>query len=317
MLLTKKNVYETVRSLTVILTVTFIATFAARLHWIFDLFSHFPVYHVIGGIALAPALFYFKKNKWALCTLLVAVLSMVKICNYFYTHGTPVLSEKSGGEALTVVQYNRLAIPRNHDNFKQWITDNEAKFDVIVLQEANSGLANAASELGHLYPFQIQEPRLHAFGMVILSKYPISDVEKIKTAGSFAAKFTIDYNKIPVRIYALHAQVPILDIRNIELEMVTGLIAQDKSENIIFMGDWNITPYSPHFDDILKTTGLQDNYIGYWPPSTWPSFIPINFLRLPIDHILYKGNLHLLEKEIGPAMGSDHHAVIATFRVPG
>ena len=78
-------------------------------------------------------------------------------------------------------------------------------------------------------------------------------------------------------------------------------------------GDWNITPYSPYFDELKKRSGLKYEITTIFPAHTWPSPFILPLFQIPIDHILYKGDLQLISKERGPAMGSDHYPLIATF----
>jgi endonuclease/exonuclease/phosphatase (EEP) superfamily protein YafD len=58
------------------------------------------------------------------------------------------------------------------------------------------------------------------------------------------------------------------------------------------------------FRDFLATTGLKDSRVGFgWQP-TWPT--GSMSLRIPIDHVLVEPDLVVLERQVGPDIGSDH-----------
>lgn len=312
----KKFIDDLATALSILLICGFTLSLGARLHWFLDLFSHFSQQYFIGGLLLTPLLVWQKKK------LLLVLVSISMLTSGFevYRHVESVPSKEQ--PSLRIVQYNRNVGLTQHDKFIAWIKSHKDDFDVVVMQEATPSIAKAASDLGDLFPHQIHEPRDHAFGMVILSKYPMLTANMIPLNGptysSFAAKITIQPpSSAPVTIYALHALPPMgadkQKQRNFELFETAKHIAQDTDKNIIMMGDWNITPYSPYFSDLLEKAGLHYQISGPYPFPTWPShFVPI-ILQIPIDHILTKGDLVLIEKKRGPALGSDHYPVIASF----
>ena len=124
----------------------------------------------------------------------------------------------------------------------------------------------------------------------------------------------------PIAIYALHAVPPLGEKasqqRNDEIKAVENAIENDTHSNVIMIGDWNITPFSPYFTDLLSNTGLKNAHSNMYTAPTWPSQFQLQIYQIPIDHILHKGELALIEKKRGPAMGSDHYPVIATYALP-
>jgi endonuclease/exonuclease/phosphatase (EEP) superfamily protein YafD len=100
--------------------------------------------------------------------------------------------------------------------------------------------------------------------------------------------------------------------RNRELDHIAE-IAGDAERPVIVAGDFNTTPWSPYFQDLLAGAGLRNaaeghGYIGTWPAPFWPALIPI-------DHVLLKGPLAATAVRRGPAIGSDHYPIIADLRL--
>ncbi len=301
-----------VTSLSVILIVAFTASLFARVGWLFDLGSHFLLQYIIGTCVLAPALLILKKKRMAALVCIVGLGSFVEAGIYHHRYYQPPNPVQMSSEHLNVVQYNRLAVHLDHGDVVQWLRSNP--FDVVVLQEATFTLSEQVKALKEEYPYQLHEPRHHAFGMIILSRHKFHDAQKIDVGGTFSFKFTIEkLEDIPVTFYALHAMVPFNMMRDIELKSAAHHIANDNAERIIFMGDWNITPFSPHFSNILKISKLQHRDTSLYPITTWPSFFALPILQIPIDQILFSPSLKLINKERGPAMGSDHYPLIASF----
>ena len=48
------------------------------------------------------------------------------------------------------------------------------------------------------------------------------------------------------------------------------------------------------------------------PIHTWPAFLPMP-ARIPIDHVMTGSGLRVVERTVGPDLGSDHRPVIATI----
>ncbi|MCP4730179.1 MAG: endonuclease, partial [Roseibacillus sp.] len=79
----------------------------------------------------------------------------------------------------------------------------------------------------------------------------------------------------------------------------------------VILGDFNATVWSPHLREFIKTTSLMDSgrKRGFQP--TWRWFNP--FFSIPIDHVFHNAALSCTNRQIGPALGSDHRPVITEF----
>ena len=92
-----------------------------------------------------------------------------------------------------------------------------------------------------------------------------------------------------------------------------GRTIDDRSRPVIVAGDFNTTPWSPHFRDLLAASGLRNaaqgqGWIATWPWAFWPA-------RIPIDHVLARGPIAVEDLRRGPSIGSDHYPVIADLRL--
>ena len=87
-------------------------------------------------------------------------------------------------------------------------------------------------------------------------------------------------------------------------------------------GDLNVTQFSPHFKNLLKTGKLKDSSRGFGYQPTWPAQLPLlnkisecPLFRIPLDHVLVSGDIQVRSVELLPSIGSDHLAVEAVLSI--
>lgn len=311
--------------LALLLIVAYTATLGARYHWFLDMLSHFSFQYVIGAALLGTLLFIYKRTFYFVLMIVVFTANLFEM----YRH-VDLESVSATDNDLTIVQYNRRFQIFDHTDFIEWTKTNHQKFDVMILQEANAMMVRAGKDMIDLYPHQIHEARNHSFGMVVLSKHPMleSEIVKIEAPAEIALmknfyirlKIHPAESSEPVSIYAVHPVPPggreLTEQRDYEIDAVRKAIQESSATNVIMIGDLNLTPYSPIFADLLQNTGLKYALSSPYPYPTWPKEFGFHVYQIPIDHILHKGNLKLVEKYRGPHMGSDHYPVVATYNLP-
>ena len=82
---------------------------------------------------------------------------------------------------------------------------------------------------------------------------------------------------------------------------------------VVLAGDLNVTMWSPHYIDFIRTSGLTNARDGYGIGGTWPS-IPL--LGLPIDHILTTKGSWIGDFRVHSGVGSDHLPVSVELTFP-
>ena len=86
-------------------------------------------------------------------------------------------------------------------------------------------------------------------------------------------------------------------------------LIDNTNQNLILMGDLNMTTTSKRFTNFLKDVNLY-TYVSYKHPTfTWPAFMP-NYLGIQIDHVLFSKNFKMIGKKITNHFGSDHRPLI-------
>lgn len=326
----KNSVDTTLIAVTWVLLVSYILAFGASFWWVFDLFSNFNMQYMVGGLLLTPPLIAIKRHKHATLSLTITILCLVEsrlaLDNPFQFF-SPLQTESLIEESLVkIVQYNHNIGQTDLNDTKKWLTQHKSSFDVIILQEASNQTVDLSKKLQDSYPYMASAPRSHPFGMVILSKYKILNYKEIELTKSpfnnIVMRLSIDIpnSSEPLTLYTVHAAPPASQFyaqqRNNELSIIANYILNEPGKYTVFVGDWNLTPYSPYFKKLKNDSGLNYQAYGLFLNPTWLSFAHFNMFKIPIDHLLHSDGIKLLDKEVGPAFISDHHSLITTLGIP-
>jgi len=279
-----------------------------RFHWFAELFSHFRFYFLLFQAVLA--LIFLHSQRWLLmtATLILAIPNAWYVGPYL----TPLLLRApvavADTEELEIVSLN--VNFRNRDHAATLAYLDITSPDVIVLSEVTSGLRNALRELEAEYPYQVGVSRPDPWGMLILSRVPFAESELLDlgVAGTVHARVILQHRGSPLQLYAVHLYSPTnprrAAKRNLQLATLAERIrASDMPTAVV--GDLNVTPFSPFFDEFLESAGVVDarqpaGFHFTWPTSPLP-------LWIPIDHALADPAVRVTKVRRGPDLGSDHY----------
>lgn len=297
---------------------------AADFGHVFDLANHFKLHYGVAGLVLTPLAWLAGLRLAAAAALVVAVVCLVEtrapLADPWAISAPPAGSHP---RHITVVSYNHNGDRRDFGAVAAWLADPGQDFDLVVLQEANPGTVAMAEGLRGRYPHQVHGPRDHNFGMVVISRHPLLAADRLdsegKRAGSLGYRVRLQPPRAPapVTVYSIHPLPPMTAgsaaQRDFKLMQTADRIAADPDPHVILIGDLNTTPYAPVFKRMLARSGLRFQSYGLLMNPSWPAFNRFALLKIPIDHAAYSAGLIQIEKRIGPALGSDHHAVIARY----
>ena len=283
------------------------------LAWPLELFTHFSLHIAIVGLVLA-GVGAFRLPRLALgSAVIVAMASMpvIALGKFERPNGSGCQPEA----CLTVMTANVWTRRDALTTLAERVAVRQP--DVLGLNEVPSDLREA--ELAALFPgyqtVALVSPETMGRPMgrhlALLSREPVKSLERIlpeDTAGRGLIKAQLDFKGETVTIIALHPLVPLTPegrrARNALFEHVSAV--SNETENLIVMGDLNITPWARDFR-LLPGHRAGDPRLTYTHDVRKPLF------GLPIDHILFDGNLELRAAQQLDRFGSDHRPVLARF----
>jgi len=291
-----------------ILTATLFG-FLGQLFWLFDLFAHFRVQYM--QLCLVPFFIAMWKRRytWA------AALALLVCINYAFV--LPLYLGKPAPATTKPIRAMLMNINAGNGNTLQ-VLDSIDQFapDILLLEEVTPKWAHELEVLNATYPHCIAEPQAGCFGIMLLSKYPLEHGQVVRIGTTGVPSITADAY-LPdgvVSIIGTHPVPPIgsegSHLRNQQLEALPQIVAEQQHPALL-IGDLNTTPWSTHFTQLIRETGLKNSMKGFGHQPSWPS--NLWFLRIPLDHMLYSDGITIHNRMIGRGVGSDHFPVVVDF----
>jgi len=283
-----------------------------------DLLANFRVQYALYLVVAALLFFLCRNSRWAVVTAVLAALNLWIISPYLVPSPRSAVVEKELGESFRLMNFNVLSSNRRHDDVITYLREKDADF--VFLLEASPEWEPALKKLSDLYPHQKNEIQAGNFGIALLSKTPFQKVEVAEYTPSIASidAFVLVGDK-RVRLIGTHPYPPInakvCRLRNAHMQRLAESIAKETgATKTIVAGDFNMTPWSPHFVDFLSASQLEDSAKGRGVMPTWYA-LPLFSFGVPIDHICVSEGIHIEDRGVGPDLGSDHRAVWVDVRI--
>lgn len=288
-----------------------------RVWWVFDLFTHFRVQYFVAAAVLAVVALLVRSYPFAAVFAALALSHGLVIKNLWFGDGAPEAGQS--GMPLRVITANVLDSNRKPEKVADFVRHAEGDV-VIVIDAERDHWRPVLAEISLLYPYRIPERWSEGGPIILFSRFPVSGYETIQPPRGerpyLAADLSVD-ERI-VTILGVHPAAPALTDpatswqRNHSLNHI-GRTIEDRMRPLIVAGDFNTTPWSPHFRDLLAVSGLRNAAEGHGLIATWPRQFWL--ARVPIDHVLVRGPVAVEDVRRGPSIGSDHFPVIADLRL--
>ncbi|MDP9195425.1 MAG: endonuclease/exonuclease/phosphatase family protein [Pseudomonadota bacterium] len=285
------------------------ASFLGRFHWVLDNLGQFRWQWGAGFLVLAPLSWW---EEWRLKKRpVMAVLCLVMmIVNAALVVRLMPVSQYFREAEMPPGRMRFMTANLYHSNpcrecFLETVRKTDPDF--LAVQEVSHNWAASLEGLRQQLPHRVVKPRYDAFGIGFFSRWPVVSVTQTSHEGDGTfpmLRAVLETPAGPVAVMVVHPPPPaggeLAAIRNHQLQDIADDTALMKAP-VVVLGDFNATPWSPHFRVLEKTGGLHNAlFLPTWPSGIWPLYIPI-------DHILVKG-LDVLDNRTARIEGSDHLA---------
>jgi len=295
-----------------VVCVATVVGFLGRVHWFLDLFSHFRVQYLLTLAVLAVLLLSLRARKSALLLGMFAAINLALVAPLYWGGQTAKAGSGSVLRAMVLNINRRQGDPRR---IRQAIED--ADPDVLVLVELSPEWFERLRWLRERYAHSWIEARSDDFGIALFSKLPLINPRTVSPVegGVPTIVATVDTGRNKLRLIAAHPLPPVratyAQRRNEQLGALARLAEAD--EPVLLLGDLNTTPWNYYFRRLLKQSGLGDSSRGFGVQPTWPAQNPLFWI--PIDHCLHSPEISIVDRRVGPNVGSDHYPLIVDFVV--
>lgn len=289
-----------------------VAGFFGHLSWFLDLFSHFRVQYLISLSLIGLLLLIAKYFRAAAAYLGLAAVNLLVVQPLYFGGPTTPADEALVLRAMLINVNTGSGQPARVRTVVSAFDP-----DILVLEEISSRWLPMLEDLADTYPYSSKRPREDNFGIGFLSKLPIleSEITYLSEALLPTILATVATGSAELHVIATHPLPPVgrdySRWRNDQLAQLPALVPS--ATPTLLIGDLNTTPWSSHFQQLLKSSGLLDSARGFGFQPSWPDsgFI----FQIPIDHCLHSEDIVIVNRQIGPDVASDHFPLIVDFAI--
>jgi endonuclease/exonuclease/phosphatase (EEP) superfamily protein YafD len=194
--------------------------------------------------------------------------------------------------------------------------------DVIVLVEPSQDYFGDNSPLRRTHPHVIFHRDGAGTGIMIASRIAWERASTFTLSSPISPSVYATFCPAPERgprgcvdVLGVHPVSPMgekrAQRRDRELSAIAEFVRERQPERFVVLGDFNTTPWSVRFSELLERSGLTESPLGRGLTATWTSRNPL--FGLPIDHVLVGRDIHVLDQEVGGDISSDHYPISATL----
>jgi endonuclease/exonuclease/phosphatase (EEP) superfamily protein YafD len=291
-----------------------IAGFLGSLAWYLDLCAHFRVQCFLALSIVSIALLLDRRRRLAAVFGALALANLAVIVPLYL--GRPA-APATGAKPIRALLANVNA--GSGDPARTVAFIRQTNPDIVVLEEISSRWLPALAPVLSNYPHAKIEVREDSFGMLLCSRYPFTQahVVQISAADVPSVVAEVDAPQGRFTVIATHPLPPAsreyAAWRDSQLAAVPAVVRHATSP-VVLLGDLNTTPWGAHFRRLVRDSGLQDSARGRGVHATWPTVDPL--LWIPIDHCLLSPSIGVVNRQVGPDIGSDHYPLIVNFTLP-
>ena len=286
--------------------------YGGRWSWFCELLVNFRTHYAMAlGVALIVAAIM---RRWRIGSVaaLALVLNLWPMSRVYFGVTPPAPQAR----AVRVVAFN---VNIGNDDMARVARYLESLSpDVVILEELPRENADRLFALLPTLPHRFHVVDLSAGGLAIVSRTPMSDAAIVRREGlAIAARADVDLGDRRLRVHGIHLYWPLVPASALFRDAQLRALARELRDCVgacMAAGDFNTTPWSSHFRDLLAESGFQDCAQGQgWAP-TWPAGLPAP-LRIRIDQCLAGPGVSVVRVAVGRSAGSDHLATINDLAV--
>ncbi len=291
-------------------------SFFASDWWVFELTSHFRIQYFLVLLVSSLVCISRAHYKWGVAAGFVALLNLALLVPFETVVHAKSSSAKTESRSFRAVLLN--VNHANDDYRKIYDYIRLVNPDFLLLLEVNEKWMSNLQKLRDKFAYSKGQAHPE-YGILLMSQVPIDQTailflgeERIPTV---MAQFTLQ-NKQNVTLLGTHPRSPMSSAhaqsRNDQLRNIAKFVSQQPNP-VVLLGDLNVTPWSPVFQDFLTHSGLRDSMEGMGLQPTWPTTFPLAWI--PIDHCLISSEVLIRKRQVGPNIGSDHYPLVVDFSI--
>lgn len=298
------------------------------IHYLFGLLRSVGSYFFLGcfvGLLLVPLLMWRRAISskegliQAFFLALIAGLHFIPMFGFLEKQARGVQLPQASEHSISVYYAN---VERGNAFAPENIKRDVERYlpDVVALVEATPRFVSKLPSIeGYSYQFNAVEDS--HFGILIFSKYPLSETKHLYDYDEFVRVYNgeILLPNGPLSFLVVHPPPPVFEESwSLHTKILREIANKSRASKlpILVVGDLNATPNSYAYLEMLKAgklvNAMEASGAG-WKP-TWNMHSSV--IRLPIDYVLYSPSVILNSFQVLTGIGSDHLPLLATIEPP-
>lgn len=302
----------------VALAVVSLAAFLGRWVWWLDVLANFRAQYIVVLAILGLVIMMSKWRKTGYVVLAASLMNLIVVLPLYI--GSPA-DASSEIPSVRVMSFNLLSINESYADVIEYIDTVDP--DLVLLHEASRPW-EVAMETSRL-DYEIVRPRSDEliFGTLVLVRG--DSVEAVSYGFSASSPRSVELTFTPpgwttaLSVLGTHPLAPTdgerAELRNAQLAFA-GQWATGQTGPFIIAGDFNVTPWSWPFRRLLSSADLLNSQAGFGLQPTYSTESNL-LLRVPIDHLVHSPALEVIDRQLGPDLGSDHFPLIVDLQLAG
>ena len=287
-----------------------------------ELLSSFRVYYLLLAVGIALSCWLCLIWGWRVKLLLYFSLILVAFNSVWIVPWYLPQMQQGSGDSIRVLTFN---INTQNDRWNEIANAIVAvKPDVaVVIESSIESKEQLSQRLTGVLPFIY---RTTGGGLTIFSRFPlVSPQSKTFNNGTILAT-SLEIDSRTINLVAAHLIVPIkpnlFHRRNASLAEITTYL-QQQPKPLIFLGDLNLTPWSPYYSRLIGKTLLHDTRLGFGIEPSWieaatyvhyPNWVT-TLVKIPIDHIFVSRDFKVVDTQTAKAANSDHRMLWSDLEI--
>ena len=276
--------------------------------WWLDLVSHFVVQYAVVLVAMAFGCLVIGAPRKAMLLAACSLPNLTAILPHA-TFDNPALDQ---AQAVLRLVFINVHTENARSDQVIALVDTE-KPDIVVLTEVDARWMEELKPLSAGYPHRIEAPQEDNFGIALWSRIPVARGEVVWFGEAGVPSIEADFLHRD-RLITLIGTHPVPPVGPAESRLRDRQLAAISARTILLerpvvvMGDLNTTPWAPSYRRFCSGGRVKDTFGARGLQATWPASLRI--LGIPLDHCLVSAEFRLVDRRLGPTVGSDHRPLI-------
>lgn len=293
-----------------------VASFFGRWVWWLDVLANFRAQYVVGLVVFSLALVLTRFRRTGLAIFAVAIANLIPVLPLYV--GSPGDSEPSA-PSIRVMSFNLLSDNERFAEVIDYIRTVDP--DLVLLHEASRPweVAVEAADLG----YKVIRPRSDnlIFGTLVLIRG--EEIQVVSYGFAEAQPRAVELSYRPtgwpegIEVLSTHPLAPTererADLRDAQIAFAANW-ASGRSDPRFVVGDFNATPWSWPFRNLLDEADLHNSQNGFGLHPSFPTTSNV-LMRVPIDHLVHSDHFVVRDRRLGPDLGSDHFPLIVDLEL--